>query len=78
MWVAIMVFIMRFIDLLWLIVPEFHRGQLQFGWMDFVAPIGIGGIWLWYFTWELKKRPLFPFNDPGLEEAIERGKHEGH
>jgi hypothetical protein len=76
--VALLVFIMRFIDLLWLIVPEFHRGELHFGWMDFVAPIGIGGIWLWYFSWELKKRALFAFNDPGLEEAIERGKHERH
>jgi hypothetical protein len=76
--VALLVFVMRFIDLVWLIVPEFHRGELHFGWMDFVAPIGIGGIWLWYFAWELKKRPLFPFNDPGLEEAIERGKHERH
>lgn len=76
--VALLVFVMRFIDLVWLIVPEFHRGELHFGWMDFVAPTGIGGIWLWYFAWELKKRPLFPFNDPGLEEAIERGKHEGH
>jgi hypothetical protein len=78
MWVAVLVFLMRFLDLLWLIVPEFHRGQLHFGWMDFVAPIGIGGIWIWCFAWELKKRPLFAFNDPGLEEAIERGKHEGH
>ena len=78
MWVAVLVFVMRFIDLLWLIVPEFHRGELHFGWLDFVAPIGIGGIWLWYFAWELKKRPLFPFNDPLLEEAIERGLHEGH
>ena len=76
--VALLVFVMRFIDLVWLIVPEFHRGELHFVWMDFVAPTGIGGIWLWYFAWELKKRPLFPFNDPGLEEAIERGKHEGH
>lgn len=78
MLVALMVFAMRFIDLVWLIVPEFHRGELHFGWMDFAAPIGIGGIWLWYFATELKKRPLFPFNDPGLEEAIEAGKHEGH
>ena len=30
--VAVLVFVMRFIDLLWLIVPEFHRGNLHFGW----------------------------------------------
>ncbi len=76
--VALLVFLMRFVDLLWLIVPAFNRGHLRFSWMDFVAPIGIGGIWLWYFAWELKKRALLPFNDPQLQEAIERGQHEGH
>lgn len=78
MGVALLVFVMRFVDLTWLIVPEFHRGELHFDWMDFVVPIGFGGVWLWYFAWQLKKRPLFPFNDPALEEAIERGKHEKH
>ncbi|HEY0546355.1 MAG TPA: hypothetical protein VGC91_13335 [Pyrinomonadaceae bacterium] len=78
MWIALLVFLMRLVDLLWLIVPVFHEGRIHFSWMDFVAPVAIGGIWLWYFAWELGKRPLFPFNDPQLEEAIERGKHEGH
>lgn len=76
--VAVLVFVMRFIDILWLIVPEFHRGKLAFSWMDFAAPIGMGGIWVWYFAWELKKRALLPFNDPRLQEAIEAGQHEGH
>jgi hypothetical protein len=76
--VALLVFLMRFVDLLWLIIPAFNRGHLKFSWMDFAAPIGIGGIWIWYFAWELKKRALLPFNDPALQEAIERGHHEGH
>lgn len=78
MWIALLVFVMRLVDLLWLIVPVFHNNQLHFSWMDFIAPVGIGGIWVWYFFWELKKRPLFPFNDPQLADAIERGHHEGH
>jgi hypothetical protein len=76
--VALLVFLMRFVDLLWLIIPAFNRGHLKFSWMDFAAPIGIGGIWIWYFAWELKKRALLPFNDPALQEAIHRGLHEGH
>ncbi len=76
--VAVLVFLMRFVDLLWLIIPAFNRGHLRFSWMDFAGPIGIGGIWIWYFGWELKKRALLPFNDPALQEAIERGHHEGH
>jgi hypothetical protein len=39
------------------------------------APAGIGGIWLAYFAWQLKGRPLLPLGDPELAEAIEHGEH---
>jgi hypothetical protein len=45
-------------------------------WMDFVAPIAVGGLWLAWFFWEIQNRPLVPVNDPFLESAIEHGK--GH
>jgi hypothetical protein len=45
-------------------------------WLDLVAPIGIGGIWIWYFFGQLLKRPLVPINDPYLENAIHHGR--GH
>jgi hypothetical protein len=83
--VAGVVLLMRLIDLFWLIAPRppatgtpINHGQLSVSWMDFVAPIGVGGIWLWFFIWQLGKRPLVPFNDPHLEEAIARGQHGGH
>jgi len=49
--------------------------SLSFSWMDLVAPVAVGGIWLWWFFGELMKRPLVPVNDPFLENAIEHGKH---
>ena len=75
--IAVLVLVMRLIDLMWLIVPEFHKGKFGMSWMDIVAPIGVGGIWLAYFAWQLKQRPLLPINDPYLEQAIEHG-HEHH
>ena len=77
--VAAVVLVMRLVDLYWLIAPEFYsKGiNLSVAWMDLVAPIGLGGIWLWFFAWQLKKRPLMPFNDPYLEHAIEHG-HRHH
>ena len=42
-------------------------------WMDIVAPIAVGGIWLWYFLGQLMSRPLVPVMDPFLENAIEHG-----
>jgi hypothetical protein len=76
--VAIIVFVMRFVDLFWLIVPEFNRGHFRFNWMDIAAPVGIGGLWLAFFAWQLKQRPLLPVNDPYLQEAIEHGQRGGH
>ncbi|HEY0006957.1 MAG TPA: hypothetical protein VGB17_19410 [Pyrinomonadaceae bacterium] len=69
--VALVIFIIRFVDLFWLIVPVFHHNQLSLSWMDIVAPVGIGGLWLAFFAWQLKQRPLLPLNDPNLESALE-------
>jgi hypothetical protein len=80
--VAWLILVMRYIDLFWLIGPSGRDAEgrptagLQVSWMDFVAPIGIGGIWLWYFIWQLKQRPLMPINDPYLEQAISHGRGE--
>jgi hypothetical protein len=76
--VAGLVFLMRFIDLYWLIVPEFHRRHFTIEWMSIVAPIAFGGLWLAFFIWQLRLRPLLPINDPNFEGAIEHGKHGGH
>jgi hypothetical protein len=82
--VAGVVLFMRLVDLFWLIAPRpigetpaTSHAQIHLSWMDLVAPLGLGGIWLWFFIWQLGKRPLLPFNDPKLEEAIEQG-HGGH
>jgi hypothetical protein len=76
---AIFILVMRVVDLYYLIGPnsmtsipgtDFHISIL-----DFIAPIAVGGLWLWWFFGELKRRPLMPPNDPFLETAIEHGRH---
>lgn len=62
---------MRLVDLFWLIEPEFNRAHFRLSWMDVVAPLGIGGIWLAVFSWQLQKRPLLPLNDPQLQPVLE-------
>jgi hypothetical protein len=79
---AIFILVMRLVDMYYLIGPsptiESHGLEVPFhlSWMDFVAPVAVGGIWLWWFFGELMKRPLVPINDPYLENAIAHGK--GH
>jgi hypothetical protein len=72
--IAVFILVMRFVDLYWLVAPDFMKGSFGVSWMDFVAPIGIGGVWLAYFLTQLGKRPLMPLNDPQLEEALEHGR----
>jgi len=69
--VAGAVIVMRVVDMYWLVVPAFHPGNLYIHWMDFLALIGLGGIWFAAFIWQLKKRPLLPLHDPTLQEALE-------
>ncbi len=61
--VAVAMIFMRLVDLFWIVKPAFPKAVL-FHWMDFVAPIGVGGIWIAVFVWQLKGRPLLPLHDP--------------
>jgi hypothetical protein len=67
---AALILLMRMLDAIWLIEPTYSHGHFVFNWMDFVALIGIGGLWIGTFAWQLQKRPLLPINDPQLEQAL--------
>jgi hypothetical protein len=49
---------MRFFDLLWLIKPSYPSHRVT--WMDPVAVLGIGGIFIFGFLWRLKAHKLAP------------------
>src|SRR5262249_3689682 len=68
--VALLIVVMRMVDLFWLIRPVFSPGHFVLHWLDFAAPIGVGGVWLAVFFWQLGERPLLPRNDPELAEAV--------
>jgi hypothetical protein len=71
--VAIWMIFMRLVDLYWMTKPEFTEHALP-TWLDIVVPIALIGLWLGFFAWQLKKRPLLPLGDPNLSEAL--GQHE--
>ncbi|MFS8085986.1 MAG: hypothetical protein ACMG6H_10180 [Acidobacteriota bacterium] len=73
---AVLILIMRVVDVIWLIEPSYNRERFHLSWMDIVAPLAIGGLWLATFAWQLQKRSLVPINDPQLEQALEA--HAGH
>lgn len=74
--VASLILVMRLVDLFWIVVPTFYQAhQVPVAhnvvphWMDFVAPIAIGGIWIFLFIMQLRRYPLIPPHDPRLGEV---------
>ena len=73
--IAVVVFLMRFVDLFWIITPTFRREHLGLSPMDIIAPLAMGGLWVAFFAWQLRQRPLLPINDPYLQQALEHAHH---
>jgi hypothetical protein len=63
--------LMRLVDLYWLIVPAFHHEGIHLSWMDVVAPLALGALWLAAFAHQLARRPLDSALDAQLESVAE-------
>jgi hypothetical protein len=69
-WLAIWLMLMRWVDLFWIIEPNFMKG-LGITIADVVVPMAIGGFWLAYFFRNLGSLPLLPAYDPSAGEVLE-------
>jgi hypothetical protein len=72
-WVAAGLIVMSVVDMFWLTVPAFERAGPEFHLMDWLAILGIGGLWMWRFAAQLKGQPLLPLHDPRLKEITQHG-----
>ena len=75
-WVAIWLIFMRYVDLFWIIEPNFSK-SFTLTLADVVVPIAIGGIWLAFFFRNLGSLPLLPVYDPTAIEVLEPAPHHG-
>ena len=69
-WVAVLLIFMRYVDLFWIIEPNFSK-TFAITVADAVVPIAIGGIWLWYFFRNLASLPLLPAYDQDAHEVLQ-------
>jgi hypothetical protein len=69
-WLAVWLMLMRYVDLFWIIEPNFSK-TLSVTWADVVVPVAIGGFWLAYFFHNLAALPLLPAYDPDAKEVLE-------
>lgn len=65
--VAALILFMRLVDLFWHVAPAFHGSEVRVHWMDLAAPVGIGGVWLAVFAWQLRRRPPAAVDHAGGE-----------
>jgi hypothetical protein len=75
-WLAVWMLLIRYLDLFWIIEPNFSK-HLTVTLADIVVPIAIGGIWLWYFFRNLAALPLLPAYDTDAHEVLQPA-HETH
>ncbi len=69
--VALWFLVLTLLDIYWIVVPAYEQHRPQFRVLDFVALLGIGGLWLASFFTQLKKLPLLPLHDPRFEPHLE-------
>lgn len=69
--IAGFIVIVHCVEQYWNVEPAFHS-DIFVSWLDIAAPLGVGGLWVALFLWQLAKRPLVAENDPRLVEALEK------
>ena len=62
--------VMRYLDLIWIIEPNFSK-TFHLTWADVIVPLAIGGLWLAYFFRNLSAMPLVPAYDVSASEVLE-------
>jgi len=65
--------VMTFVDVYWMVVPAFEKAGPHFYLLDFLLPVGLGGIWVGSFVRQLRNRPLVPLHDPRFAGVLEHG-----
>jgi len=75
-WLAAWLLLMRWVDLFWIIEPNFSK-TLNVTLADVVVPIAIGGFWLAFFFRNLGSLPLLPVHDPSAVEVLHPAHHHG-
>ena len=69
-WLAVWLMFMRYVDLFWIIEPNFSE-TFAGTWADILVSVAMGGLWLAYFCRHLSSLPLVPAYDVFATEVLE-------
>ncbi len=68
-WIAALILVMQLVFMYYQTMPGLSGGVAEH-WMDPFIIVGIGGIWLACFLWQLQRRPLLAPNDYNRAAAL--------
>ncbi len=68
--VSVLMLIMQWVDIYWLVYPNFNDGHVVFGIWDVGLFIGFMGAFVWCVMRFLSKNKVVPVNDPYMHEAL--------
>jgi hypothetical protein len=61
---------MCWVDIYWLVIPEFSPGIARFGLLDILCFLGMNGVWSAAVVWRLSRHSAIAEKDPRLEESL--------
>ena len=68
--VALLLIVMRWVDLYWQVAPSFHD-HLTFHWLDITTLLAVAGVWVFVFFRQLAGHRLLPINAPRVREVLD-------
>ena len=68
--IGVFVAIMCWVDMYWLVIPEFSPGVARFGLLDVLVYLGLAGLYSTVLIWRLGRSSLVPEKDPRLVESL--------
>jgi hypothetical protein len=66
---SVLLLVMHFVDIYWLVKPNFDGGQFSFSWVDIAAWAGPAGVLVCVVLQQMAKGPIYAVNDPRIAET---------
>lgn len=67
---SIWILVVHYIDLYWLIMPNFDKHGVHFHWLDLATLAAVASVYGFVFWSRLKNHPLLPVGDPRFEQGL--------
>ncbi len=62
---------MHAVEMYWIVMPNYHGGDVHFHWLDIACFLGVGGTYLAVVFNRMTKHPLIPIGDPRLSRSLQ-------